>query len=70
LRDGIQPMIRKSGRAHGSGLGVVRSMAKRVIEWLLRLKRPDRRQDRSATIIRSLLTAACIFILAEELAHS
>jgi hypothetical protein len=67
LREGIQPMIRKRGSEHGSGLGVVRSVVERIIEKLLRYKRLDRRHDRSSTIIRSLLTAACIFIIAEEI---
>jgi hypothetical protein len=66
LREGIRPLIRKGGSGPGSGLGVVRSVVERVIEKLLRYKRIDRRQDRSATIIRSLLGAACIFILAKE----
>ncbi len=47
---------------------MVRSVVERVIERILRYKRLDRRQDRSAIIIRSLLTAVCIFILAEEIA--
>ena len=68
LREGIQPHIRKIGGEHGSGLGVVRSIVERINERLLRYKRLDRRQDRSATIIRSLLAAACIFLLAEDLA--
>jgi hypothetical protein len=59
-------MIRKAGTEHGSGLRAVRSIVERVLERLLRHKRLDRRQDRSSTIIRSLLTAACIFILAEK----
>ena len=67
LRNGITPLIRKSGSEHGSGLGVVRSVIERINERLLRYKRLDRRQDRSAIIIRSFLAAACIFILAEQI---
>jgi len=67
LRAGITPVIGKSGREHGSGLGVVRSVIERVNERLLRYKRLDRRQDRAVVIIRSLLAAACLFILAEEI---
>ncbi len=48
-------------------MGVVRSAVERVIEKLLRHGRLDRRQDRSSTIIRSPLAAACVFILAEEI---
>ena len=68
LREGIQPLIRKIGSDHGSGLGVVRSVVENANAWLLNNKRLDRRQDRSAGIIQSLLTAACIFIVANRLA--
>ncbi|WP_207481865.1 transposase [Arenibaculum pallidiluteum] len=67
LRKGIRPTIRKGGSGHGSGLGVVRSVVERVIERLIRYRCLDRRQDRSSIIIRSLLVAACIFILAGEI---
>jgi hypothetical protein len=43
LREGVQPMIRKAGTEHGSGLGAVRSVVERVLERLLRHKRLDRR---------------------------
>jgi hypothetical protein len=68
LREGIQPLIRKIGSGHGSGLGAVRSVVENANAWLLNNKRLDRRQDRSATIIQSLLTAACIFVIANRLA--
>jgi len=45
---------------------VVRSVVEPVIEKPLRRKRINRRQRRSATIIRSLPGAARIFILAKE----
>jgi hypothetical protein len=67
-RDGIQPFIRKSGSEHGSGLGVVRSVVENAHAWLLNNKRLDRRHDRSAGIIQSLLTTASIFIIANRLA--
>ena len=35
--------------------------------WLLANKRLDRRQDRLGRIILALLTAACIFIIANRL---
>ncbi len=68
LREGIQPVIRHKGTEHGSGLGVVRSIVENANAWLLNNKRLDRRQDRSAAVIQSLLTAACIFIIANRLA--
>ena len=68
LREGIQPLIRKIGSDHGSGLGVVRSVVENANAWLLNNKRLDRRHDRSAGIIQSLLTAACIFVIANRLA--
>jgi transposase len=68
LREGIQPLIRKIGSEHGSGLGVVRSVVENANAWLLNNKRLDRRHDRSAGIIQSLLTTACIFVIANRLA--
>ena len=67
LQDGIQPYIRKIGEAHGSGLGRVRSMVEHDCAWLLANKRLDRRQDRLGRIILALLTAACIFIVANRI---
>jgi len=43
LREGSQPLIHKAGNKHGSGLGAVRSIVKRVLERLLRHKRLDLR---------------------------
>jgi transposase len=68
LREGIQPLIRKIGSEHGSGLGGVRSVVENANAWLLNNKRLDRRHDRSAGIIQSLLTTACIFVIANRLA--
>jgi len=67
LQDGIQPYIRKIGEAHGSGLGRVRSVVEHDCAWLLANKRLDRRQDRLGRIILALLTAACIFIVANRI---
>ena len=68
LRDGIRPFIRHKGSGHGSGLGVVRSIVENAQAWLLNNKRLDRRQDRSATVVQSLLITACTFVLANRLA--
>lgn len=68
LREGIQPIIRQIGSDHGSGLGVVRSIVENANAWLLKNKRLDRRHDRSAGVIQSLLTAACIFVIANRFA--
>ena len=67
LRDGIQPFIREVGEPHGSGLGSVRCVVEHDCAWLLANKRLDRRQDRLGRIILALLTAACIFIIANRL---
>ena len=67
LHDGIQPHIRKIGEAHGSGLGRVRCVVEHDCAWLLANKRLDRRQDRLGRIILALLTAACIFIVANRI---
>jgi transposase len=66
-RDGIQPCIRKVGEPHGSGLGAVRYIVEHDCAWLLANKRLDRRQDRLGRIILALLTAACIFIIANRI---
>jgi hypothetical protein len=68
LREGIQPVIRHKGTDHGSGLGVVRSIVENANAWLLNNKRLDRRPDRSAAVIQSLLTTACLFVVANRLA--
>src|SRR3954471_16829236 len=68
LREGIRPVIRHKGTDHGSGLGVVRSVVENVNAWLLTNKRLDRRHDRSAGVIQSLLTTACILVVANRLA--
>src|SRR3954451_3483100 len=67
LRDGVQPHIRKIGAPHGSGLGSVRCIVEHDCAWLLANKRLDRRQDRLGRIILALLTAACIFVVANRL---
>ena len=66
LQDGSQPHIRKVGEPHGSGLGPVRCVVEHGCAWLLANKRLDRRQDRQGRIILALLTAACIFIIANR----
>jgi transposase len=68
VRDGILPVIRQIGERHGSGLGTVRCVVEHANAWLLANKRLDRRNDRLAMIIDALLTAACIFVLANRLA--
>jgi hypothetical protein len=67
LRDGIQPHIRRVGEPHGSGLGAVRCVVEHDCAWLLANKRLDRRQDRLGRVILALLTAACIFIVANRI---
>jgi len=67
LRDGIEPRIRGVGQPHGSGLGSVRCVVEHDCAWLLANKRLDRRQDRLGRVILALLTAACIFVIANRL---
>ena len=67
LRDGIEPHIREVGAPHGSGLGAVRCVVEHGCAWLLANKRLDRRQDRLGRVILALLTAACIFVIANRL---
>ena len=70
LDQGIQPDIRQIGEAHGSGLGRVRCVVEHDCAWLLANKRLDRRQDRLGRVILALLTAACIFIVANRIRAS
>jgi transposase len=67
LRDGIQPRIREVGAPHGSGLGAVRCVVEHDCAWPLANKRLDRRQDRLGRVILALLTAACIFLIANRI---
>ena len=67
LRDGIQPFIREAGEPHGSGLGAVRCVVEHDCAWLLANKRLDRRHDRLGRVVLALLTAACIFVIANRL---
>jgi transposase len=67
LQDGIQPCIREVGAPHGSGLGSVRCIVEHDCAWLLANKRLDRRQDRLGRVILALLTAACIFFIANRI---
>src|SRR5947209_1759124 len=66
-REGIQPFIREVGQPHGSGLGTVRCVVEHDCAWLLANKRLDRRHDRLGRMILALLTAACIFLVANRL---
>jgi DDE family transposase len=67
LREGIQPCIREVGAPHGPGLGTVRCVVEHDCAWLLANKRLDRRQDRLGRVVPALLTAACIFVVANRL---
>ena len=61
------PASAGSAQPHGSGLGTVRCVVEHDCAWLLANKRLDRRQDRLGRIILALLTAACIFIVANRI---
>jgi hypothetical protein len=67
LRDGIEPHIRQVGEAHGSGLGSVRRVVEHDRAWLLADKRLDRRHSALGRVIPALLTAACIFVIANRI---
>ena len=66
-REGIQPLIREVGQPHGSGLGAVRCIVEHDCAWPLADKRLDRRQDRLGRVILALLSAACIFLIANRI---
>jgi transposase len=65
---GAEPQIHKRGRPHGSGLGKRRWPVERSNAWLLENKRLALRYDRLDFIMRSLLQAACIFLVANRVA--
>ncbi|MFL5337355.1 MAG: IS5 family transposase [Geminicoccaceae bacterium] len=67
VRGSVKPGIREVGRPHGSGLGSVRCVVEHDCAWLLADKRLDRRHDRLGRVIQALLTAACIFVVANRL---
>jgi transposase len=66
-REGIRPCIREVGAPHGPGPGAVRCVVEHDCAWLLADRRLDRRQDRLGRVILALLTAACIFLIANRL---
>jgi hypothetical protein len=65
--EGIWPLIQEVGQPHGSGLGAIRCVVEHDCAWLLANKRLDRRYDRLGRVILALLTAACIFVIANRL---
>jgi hypothetical protein len=65
-REGTQPFIREVGQPHGSGPGTVRRIVEHDCAWLLADKRLDRRHDRLGRTILALLTAACVFVVANR----
>lgn len=68
-QQGIDPVIRRRGDEHGSGLGKVRHIIENANSWLLSNKRLDRRHDRSTLVVQSLLNFACVYIVAHRLAE-
>jgi transposase len=66
---GVEPHIHKRGRPSGSGLGGRRWPVERSNAWILENRRLALRYDRLGFITRSLLQAACIFLVAGRLAR-
>ena len=64
---GIEPLIRKKGAPHGSGLGKVRWVVERTISWLKGCRRVRFRYDRSEVMITAMAKLAMIFVCFEEL---
>jgi transposase len=67
-RFGAGPGIHKRGQPRGSGLGKRRWPVERRLAWTLENRRLALRYDRLGFIVRSLLQAACIFLVARRLA--
>lgn len=68
-KQGVDPVIRRRGDDHGSGLGKVRHIVENANSWLLSNKRLDRRHDRSTMVMQSLLNFACAYVVAHRLAE-
>ena len=66
---GAEPRIHKRGQPHGSGLGQRRWPVERSNAWLLENKRLALRYDRLGFIVQALLQAACLFLVAGQLAR-
>jgi transposase len=66
---GAEPYIHKRGQPRGSGLGKRRWPVERSNAWVLENRRLALRYDRLGFIVRSLLQAACIFLVARRLAR-
>jgi transposase len=67
-RFGAEPRIHKRGQPRGFGLGKRRWPVERSLAWILENRRLALRYDRLGFIVRSLLQAACIFLVARRLA--
>src|ERR671917_908039 len=67
-RFGAMPRIHRRGSPRGSGLGKRRWPVERSLAWVLENRRLALRYDRLGFVIRSLLQAACIFLVAGRLA--
>jgi hypothetical protein len=59
----------KRGRPHGSGLGGRQGPVERTNAWDVESRRLALRHDRLGFIVRSLLQAACLFLVAGRLAR-
>ncbi len=66
---GAEPHIHKRGQPRGSGLGRRRWPVERSNAWGLENRRLALRYGRVGFIIQSLLQAACIFLVAGQLAR-
>jgi transposase len=68
-RFAAEPRIHTRGQPHGSGLGKRRWPVERSLAWLLENRRLALRYDRLGFVVRSLLQAACIFLVARRLSR-
>jgi transposase len=70
LARGIEPIIPKRGREHGSGLGKTRWYVERTIAWLHQYRRLRVRFERRADIHEAFLHIACALIGLKRLASA
>lgn len=68
-RRGIEPVIAKRRRPHGSGLGRVRWVVERTISWLHGFRRLRVRYERRDDMHEAFMSLACAVICWKVLNH-
>jgi transposase len=64
----MEPLIRRQGSEHGSGLGKTRWVVERTLSWLHQFRRLRVRYEKRADIHGAFLLLGCILICWKALA--